>query len=108
MSGPSEKSEKSEKKAKAAAGLALPTGATDLRSRVPGMTDDALVTLQANARRMLEGGNAAQKTAAGDLIPVIEGELAERKAKKLASQPARKTAAPKVRKTKAPKDDGAA
>src|SRR5258706_14512778 len=104
MSGSSEKSEKSDKKAKAAS--TLPTGATDLRARVPTMPDDALATLLGNARRMLEGGNAAQKTAAGDLIPVIESEVAERKAKKLASMPVRKVG---VRKAKAPpKADGKA
>jgi len=111
MSGSSEKSEKSEKKAKAAAaaaGIALPTGATDLRARVPAMADDALATLLGNARRMLASGNAAQKAAAGDLIPVIESEVAERKAKKLAAAPARKAAAKKAKAPPAPKPDGEA
>jgi hypothetical protein len=90
MSGPSdkpEKSEKADKKAKAAAGIPLPTGASDLRSRVPAMADDALATLQTNAKRMLQSGNAAQKAMAGDLLPVIETELNERKAKKAATAP---------------------
>lgn len=101
MSGPSEKPEKSEKadkKAKAT-GIPLPTGTTDLRARVPSMTDDALTTLLTNAQRMLASGNAAQKASANDLIPVIEQELAERKAKKAAA-PARKGA----RKAKTPPD----
>jgi hypothetical protein len=107
MSGSSDKPEKSEKAdKKAKPSIPLPTGAADLRSRVPAMADDALVTLQGNAKRMLTSGNAAQKTAAGDLLPVIETELADRKAKKLAAMPARKVGA---RKAKAPpKDDGAA
>ena len=88
-------------------GMAHPAGAADLRSRVPAMTDDALVTLHANARRLLETGSNAQRNAATDLIPVIEGELAQRRAKKLAAQPARKLAAAKPRKIKKPKDDDA-
>ena len=86
-------------------GAALPAGAADLRSRVPAMADDALSTLLANARRLIDSGSNAQRLAATDLIPVIESEQAERKAKKLASQPARKTAAPKARKAKKPKEE---
>ena len=107
MSGSSdkgEKSEKADKKAKAASGMPLPTGATDLRSRVPGMADDALVTLQGNAQRMLTSGNAAQKAAAGELLPVIEAELNERKAKKAAAAPRK---GGRKAKAAAPKDDGA-
>lgn len=104
MSGSSEKTEKSDKKAAKSTGIQQPTGATDLRARVPGMTDDALATLQSNARRMLETGNNAQRNMATDLIPVIESELADRKAKKLAAHPPRKTATPKVRKVKAVKE----
>jgi hypothetical protein len=98
MSGSSEKSDKKAAKQ----GTVHPSGATDLRARVPGMTDDALATLHVNARKMLDTGNAAQRSMATDLIPVIEGEQAERKAKKLASQPARK---PPVRKAKAAKQE---
>jgi hypothetical protein len=101
MSGSSDKSDK-----KYAKPAAHPSGATDLRARVPAMTDDALATLQANARRMLDTGNAAQRNAATDLIPVIEGEIADRRAKKVAAQPARKAAAAaKVRKAKAAKPE---
>ena len=106
MTGPSDKTDKSEKAdKKAKPGGALLTGATDLRSRVPAMADDALATLLANAKRMLETGNVPQKTMAGDLVPVIENEIAERKAKKAAASP-RKAAA--ARKAKAAKADGGA
>ncbi len=102
MSGSGDKGDKPEKDKKAAkTGAPLPSGATDLRARVPTMTDDALATLQTNARRMLNAGNTAQRTAATDLLPVIETELADRKAKKLAAQPARAS----KRKTKKA-DDG--
>jgi hypothetical protein len=67
------------------------------------MADDALATLLVNAKRMLESGNVPQKTMAGDLVPVIENEIAERKAKKTAASP-RKAAA--ARKAKAPKATG--
>ena len=90
----------------AKSGAAQPAGAADLRSRVPAMADDALSTLLANARRLIDSGSNAQRLAATDLIPVIESEQAERKAKKLASQPARKTsAAPKPHKAKKPKEE---
>ncbi|MBI1212845.1 MAG: hypothetical protein GC190_15390 [Alphaproteobacteria bacterium] len=99
----SEKSDKADKKSKS--GVPLPSGATDLRSRVPEMADGALATLLANAQRMLTSGNAVQQAAAGDLIPVIETELAERKAKKAAAKP-RKGRARKA--TSTDNGDGAA
>ena len=71
------------------------------------MADDALANLQTNAKRMLTSGNAAQKAAAGDLLPVIETELADRKAKKLAAMPARKPPTRKA-KTPPPSEDGSA
>lgn len=51
---------------------------TDLRSRVPGMDDKSLETLLNNAQRLAAEGTKQQKTAAADLMPVIEGELAKR------------------------------
>ena len=98
----------SDKKSAKSGGVPQPAGAADLRSRVPAMTDEALNTLQANARRLVDTGSNAQRIAATELIPVIEAELAERKAKKLASQPTRKApAASKPRKTVKPKPGGA-
>src|SRR5438105_3715444 len=97
----------SDKKSAKAGAVHQPAGAADLRSRVPAMTDDALNTLQTNARRLVDSGSNAQRIAATELIPVIETELAERKARKLASQPARKTATAKPRKTKKPKEEEA-
>jgi hypothetical protein len=95
----------SDKKSAKAGAVHHPAGAADLRSRVPAMTDDALNTLQTNARRLLDTGSNAQRIAATELIPVIESELAERKAKKIASQPARKASAgAKLRKPKKPKE----
>ena len=67
----------------------------DLRARVPQMTDDALETLLANARRLIDTGSKLQRTGATDLIPVIEAELAERGVAKAAAQAAKKASAKK-------------
>ena len=71
----------------------------DLRGRVPQMADDALATLLANARRLIEAGSKTQRASAGDLIPVIEAELAQRAGAKAAAAAAKKAA---VKKPKAP------
>lgn len=67
----------------------------DLRDRVPLMTDEALASLVINARRLKESGTAKQKTAASDLLPVIETELAQRRAIKLANAPPKASRAKK-------------
>jgi hypothetical protein len=59
----------------------------DLRDRVPGMEDSALTILRANALRLTTEGNAKQKVAAADLLPVVEAELEKRRAEKRASAP---------------------
>ncbi len=72
----------------------------DLHDRVPGMTDDALSTLHANAVRLVQSGTERQRASAGALMPAIESELAERRAKALANPPVRKRRAA-VKKVKA-------
>jgi hypothetical protein len=67
----------------------------DLRARVPQMSDDALATLLANARRLADSGSKMQRTGAADLIPVIEAQLAERGAAKAAAAAAKKAATKK-------------
>ncbi len=67
----------------------------DLRDRVPQMTDDALATLNANALRLKDSGSVVQRTAAIELLPVIETELADRRAFKLANPPPKKPRASK-------------
>lgn len=71
----------------------------DLHDRVPGMTDDALGTLHANALRLAQSGNERQRASADALLPAIESELAVRAAYALANPPVRKRRAP-VKKTK--------
>jgi hypothetical protein len=74
----------------------------DLHDRVPGMTDDALNNLHANATRLAQSGNERQRASAGALMPAIESELALRHAKALADKPVRKPRAPKKKAVVAP------
>jgi hypothetical protein len=69
----------------------------DLRARVPQMADDALNSLLANARRLIDTGSKVQRTGAGDLIPVIEAELADRAAAKAAVMAAKKATVKKAK-----------
>ena len=71
----------------------------DLHDRVPGMTDEALGTLHANALRLAQSGTERQRASADALMPAIELELAERHAKALANPPVRKRRTP-VKKVK--------
>ena len=71
----------------------------DLHDRVPGMTDEALGTLHANALRLVQSGTERQRASADALMPAIESELAARHAKALANPPVRKRRAP-VKKVK--------
>jgi len=61
--------------------------AMDLRERVPHLSDVELATLNVNAQRLVVAGSALQRAAATDLLPVIEAELSDRRAKKLAATP---------------------
>ena len=73
---------------------------TPLADMIPAMTDADLVTLRANAARLVEHGASTQVIAASDILPVIDAEVARRAAlpkpaaapKKRA--PAKKKAAP--------------
>jgi hypothetical protein len=69
----------------------------DLRLKVPGMDDAALVNLRANATRLMAEGNAKQKVAAGELLPMVEAELAARKEAKRAAAPVKAVRAKKAK-----------
>ncbi|MDZ4865741.1 MAG: hypothetical protein SGI91_00325 [Alphaproteobacteria bacterium] len=77
---------------------------TDMRTRVPGMEDSALLSLRVNATRLIADGNAKQKVAASELLPVVEAEILARKELKKASAPPK---APRVKKAKAVKKEDA-
>lgn len=50
--------------------------------KLPGMADDALKNLHANAVRLGDAGTAQQRASATALLPAIEAELTARKAAK--------------------------
>ena len=68
---------------------------TPLADMIPAMTDADLVTLRANAARLVEHGASTQVIAASDIIPVIDTEMARRAALPKLEAPARKRAASK-------------
>ena len=68
---------------------------TPLADMIPAMTDADLVTLRANAARLVEHGASTQVIAASDIIPVIDTEVARRAALPKAVAPVKKRAAPK-------------
>ena len=55
----------------------------DLKINLPTMADDELSNLRTNARRLIDSGTTAQKTAAAALMPSIEAELDARTAAKV-------------------------
>jgi hypothetical protein len=50
--------------------------------KLPGMADDALRNLHANALRLGGSGSAQQRASASALLPAIEAELSARKTAK--------------------------
>ena len=53
-----------------------------LLDKLPGMADDALSNLHANAVRLGAAGSPGQRASAAQLLPALEAELAARKAAK--------------------------
>lgn len=75
-----------------------------IEEKIPSMTDAELTTLRANAARLADN-EGPRRTAAGLLLPVIDAEIAARKAAKpapapRAKAPAKAKAAPKAAKPK--------
>ena len=66
-----------------------------LVEKVPTMSDQHLVTLLANAKRMLVNGTAPQQATAGEVVTAAEAELAIRKVAHLEALAAKRAAAPK-------------
>ena len=65
-----------------------------MAERLPTLDDKQLLILRDNARRLETTGVAKQQTAATELLPLIEAEIADRKAK--APPPVRKARVKKV------------
>jgi hypothetical protein len=75
-----------------------------LVEKVPTMSDQHLVNLLANAKRMVAGGAPQQQATAAEIVTAAEAELAIRRVAHLEALAAKRAAAPKkpsTRKTKA-------
>ena len=63
-----------------------------LIDKIPTMSDEEVVNLLANARRLSESADEKQREAAQALLPALEGAAAERKAHRLAVAQAKRAA----------------
>jgi len=66
----------------------------DMITKLPEMSDDALVNLRTNAKRLQESGNPSQRSNAAALLPAVEAEIG---ARRLAKVKATRSAPPKER-----------
>ena len=51
----------------------------DLIAKLPAMSDDALVNLRSNAKRLQQSGTPAQQSDAAALLPAVEAEIGARR-----------------------------
>ena len=65
--------------------------------RLPTLADDALGNLLANAERLERAGSPAQRASAGNLLPAVKAELANRRAAKLEQSAQKRRDASEVR-----------
>lgn len=63
-----------------------------LIDKIPSLSDDEVINLLANARRLSERGDEKQQAAAIELIPALEEAAAERRAAKLQAAQAKRAA----------------
>ena len=63
-----------------------------LIDKIPTLSDDEVVTLLANARRLADSGDEKQRAAAVELIPALEDAAAERRARRMAAAQAKRAA----------------
>jgi hypothetical protein len=66
-----------------------------LIEKIPGMTDEDVVSFLANARRLSETGTDKQKVAASELLPALEAAAGQRQAAKLEAATAKRIATPR-------------
>ncbi len=66
----------------------------DMITKLPEMSDDALVNLRTNAKRLEQSGNPGQRSNAAALLPAVEAEIA---ARRLAKVKATRSGSPKPR-----------
>lgn len=65
---------------------------TDIEGRIPGMTDEEIQSLHANAERLAVSGTPPQQAEALRLLPAIAAEAAVRKAAHTAALQAKRVA----------------
>lgn len=63
-----------------------------LIDKIPTMSDEEVVNLLANARRLSDSADEKQREAAQALLPALEEAAAERKARRLAAAQAKRAA----------------
>ena len=64
-----------------------------LTEKIPYLTDEEVVNLLANARRLAESGDERQMAAAKDLLPTLEAAAEERRQTRVARAQAKRMAA---------------
>lgn len=69
-----------------------------LVDKIPLMSDQGVLNMLANARRIAEEGAPAQQASAAEILPALEAEALARKAAKLEAAAAKRAAAPRKKK----------
>jgi hypothetical protein len=67
-----------------------------LADRIPTLSDDEVVNLLANARRLSETGSDQQQAAAAELLPALEAEAEQRRQDRLDRAKAKRAATRKA------------
>jgi hypothetical protein len=68
-----------------------------LLERIPALSDEEVINLLGNARRLSDVGDEKQKAAAAELLPALEEEAAIRKEARLERAKAKRAATRKTR-----------
>ena len=68
-----------------------------LLDRIPTLSDEEVINLLANARRLADAGNDKQKAAAAEMLPRLEEEAEARKQARLDRAKAKRAASRKPR-----------
>jgi hypothetical protein len=68
-----------------------------LIEKIPLLTDEEVVNMLANARRLAEAGDERQKAAAGELMPALEAAAEERRRGRQALAQAKRAASRRPR-----------
>jgi hypothetical protein len=63
-----------------------------LLDRIPTLSDEEIMNLLANARRLSEHGEEKQRAAAAEILPTLEAEAAERQSARMERAKAKRAA----------------